>query len=107
MRTRIMYIERKAGRLIGEARIGRVTFSKSGKTLHYAGCKFQSLNGHGFKSNYYDVETLEDYWISGCRRDGDDRLYGERVPVEIDEDVREEYWTEIRRIPENKTQRVA
>ena len=27
-----MYIERKAGNLTGEARIGRVTFSKTGKT---------------------------------------------------------------------------
>ena len=102
MKSRLMYIERKAGQLTGEARIGRVTFSKSGRTLHYGGRSFRTLNGAGFKSNYYDVETGEDYWISGCRRDGDDRLYGERVPVEIDEDVREEYWTEIRRRPEKR-----
>jgi hypothetical protein len=42
----------------------------------------------------------EDYWISGCKRDGRDRLYGERLPVPIDEDVREEYWTQIRKLPE-------
>lgn len=40
----------------------------------------------------------EDYWISGCKKDGNDRLYGERLPVYIDEDVREEYWTEIRNL---------
>jgi hypothetical protein len=99
MQTRIMYIERKADGLTGPARIGRVSFSKTGRTLYYAGRSFQSLNGAGFKSNYYDVETGEEYWISGPRRDGLDRLYGERVPVEIDEDVRGEYWREIRRQP--------
>ena len=99
MKSRIMYIERKAGNLTGEARIGRVTFSKTGKTLYYQGKIFQSLNGHGFKANYVELETGEEYWISGCRRDGADRLYGERLPIEIDEDVREEYWLTIRNIP--------
>ena len=91
-----MYIERKAGTLTGPARIGRVTFSKTGRTLYYRGQQFQSLKGAGFKSNYYDVSTGDDYWISGPRKDGADRLYGERVPIEIDEDVRIEYWSEIR-----------
>ncbi|MDQ3815620.1 MAG: 1-deoxy-D-xylulose-5-phosphate synthase [Armatimonadota bacterium] len=97
-----MYIERKAGNLTGTARIGRVTFSKTGRTLYYRGKSFQSLNGAGFKSNYYDLATGEEYWISGCKKDGTDRLYGERVPVVIDADVREEYWTEIRQLPEKK-----
>jgi hypothetical protein len=94
-----MYIEFKGDDLTGPARIGRVAFSKTGRTLYYAGKTFQSLKGTGFKANYYDVETGEEYWISGPRRDGADRLYGERLPVEIDEDVREEYWREIRRRP--------
>jgi hypothetical protein len=94
-----MYIEFKGDGLTGPARIGRVSFSKTGRTLYYAGKTFQSLKGTGFKANYYDVETGEEYWISGPRRDGADRLYGERLPVEIDEDVREEYWREIRRRP--------
>ena len=102
MQTRIMYIERKAGELTGEARIGRVTFSRTGRTIYYNRMQFRSLKGSGFKSNYDDVETEEDYWISGCRCDGADRLYNEPVPILIDEDVREEYWTEIRGMPENK-----
>jgi len=98
--TRIMYIERKAGELTGEARIGRVTYSKSKKTVYYEGKAFQSLKG-GYKANYYETETGVEYWISGPKKDGTERLYGERIPVEIDEDVREEYWTQIRREPEN------
>lgn len=95
-----MYIENKSEGLSGPARIGRVTFSKTGKTIYYAGRRFHSLGGRGFKANYADSDSGERFWISGCRKDGADRLYGERVPVEIDEDVREEYWTLIRKRPE-------
>ncbi len=95
-RTRIMYVEDKSGGLEGPARIGRVTFSKSGRTLHYRGRAFQSLKGTGFKANYFDVETGDHFWISGPRRDGADRLYGGGEPVTVDDDVAEEYWTEIR-----------
>lgn len=97
---RIMYIECKAGGLTGDARIGRVTFSKTGRTLYYRGQTFRSLKGAGFKSNYYCVETGEDYWISGPKRRGGDALYGGSTPIEIDEDVRDEYWRDIRRQPE-------
>jgi hypothetical protein len=98
--SRIMYIERKSGGLVGEARIGRVTFSRTGCTLYYKDQCFQSLKGAGFKSNYANVDSGEDYWISGPKRDGCDRLYGERLPVEIDDDVREEYWRTIRCQPD-------
>ncbi len=97
------YFESESNDLQGPARIGRVTFSRTGATLHYRGKTFQSLKGRGFKANYYDVETGEQYWISGPRRDGADRLYKSDWPVEIDEEVREEYWTEIRKKPEWKT----
>jgi hypothetical protein len=102
MRSRIMYIESKAEGLVGPARIGRVTFSKTGATIYYKDRSFQSLGGTGFKSNYFDVESRDEYWISGPRRDGDDRLYKSNIPVEIDEDVREEYWIDIRKKPENR-----
>jgi len=115
---RIMYIERKGGGFVdlygygneskggglhGSARIGRVTFSRTGSTLHYRGKSFQSLKGSGFKANYFDVETGEQYWISGPRRDGTDRLYKSDWPVEIDEDVRKEYWADVRKKPEWKS----
>jgi len=90
----------KGNGLHGSSRIGRVTFSRTGATLHYNGKSFQSLKGSGFKANYFDVETGEQYWISGPRKDGTDRLYKSDWPVEIDENVREEYWTEIRKKPD-------
>jgi hypothetical protein len=79
-----------------------VTFSRTGATLHYKDRSFQSLKGTGFKANYFEIESGEQYWISGPRRDGTDRLYKSDWAVEIDEDVREEYWTEIRGMPDYK-----
>jgi hypothetical protein len=62
-----MYIECNAESLNGPARIGRVTFSRTLATLYYEGKSFQSLKG-GYKANYFDLETREEYWISGPRR---------------------------------------
>ena len=99
-KTRIMYIEYKGEGIIGPARIGRVKFSKSGKSIHYNNKTFETLSGRGYKANYFDIETNEHYWISGCKKDGTDGLYS--TSVEIDDEVLEEYWEEIRGLPENK-----
>ena len=95
-----MYIEYKGGDNMGSARIGNVTFSKSGKSIHYDGKTFETLKGRGYKANYFDVNTGERYWISGCKKDGTDGLY--TTDVQIDEDIREAYWTRIRNMPEKK-----
>ena len=94
-RSRIMYIEEKSSGLEGAARIGRVYFSKSGKSLYYRGRRYQTLKGSGFKSNYFEVETGDHFWIFGPKKDRNDRLYGGQSGVEIDEDVREEYFRMI------------
>lgn len=70
VKSRIKYIEHKRDVGGGEARIGRVFYSKRGKTLRYRGKSFQSLRGRGFKANDFEVESLGRYWISGCKRDG-------------------------------------
>lgn len=101
-KTRIMYIEDKSEGLTGPARIGRVTFSKTGKSIYYKGRLFHSLKGSGFKANYFDAETGAEFWISGCKKNGNDQLYG--GTTEIDDDVREEYWREIRKMPERREQ---
>ena len=105
MKSRIMYIECKAEGLNGPARIGRVTFSKTGGTIYYKGRTFRRVTG--YKTNYVDIDTREKYWISGCKKNGEDRLYASNIPIEIDEDVREEYWTSIRRLPKNKAKATA
>lgn len=99
-----MYIESKAAGLNGAARIGRVSFSKTGRTLHYGDLSFLRVKG-GYKYNCVRVDEenySEEWWISGPRRDGRDRLYVCNLPIEVDDDVREEYWTSIRKQPERK-----
>ena len=49
--------------------------------------------------SWKDRNTGEQFWISGCRKDGNDALYN--TDVKIDPDVRREYWVEIREQPEN------
>ena len=63
-KTKIMYIEGKAGSSMGPARIGRVTYSKTGATLCYRREEFRSRKGAGFKANYYEVGAGDEYWIS-------------------------------------------
>ena len=92
-----MYIEAKLG-LTGPSHIGRVQLSKTGKTLYYSGMTFQSLKGAGYKANYFNVDTGTHYWISKCRKDGQDTLYP--GTVSIDNDIREEYWLTIRHRPD-------
>jgi hypothetical protein len=98
MKPRLMYIELKTDGVSGPARIGRVEFSKTGATLYYRGRTFAPLKGHALKANYFDTQTLEEFWISGPRRDGRDSLYA--TTVDVDEDSREEYWRDIRGKPE-------
>jgi len=109
MKSRIMYIEHKAfdGNDRGSASIGRVTFSQSSKTIYYHGLAFQTLKGSGVSGNYFEIETGDEYWISGCKRNGKDRHWAGGGPVEIDDDVREEYWTEIRNQPERASEKFA
>jgi hypothetical protein len=93
MKSRIMYIENKE---TGEAKIGRVTFSKTGKTIYYSGSSFLSSKGHGVSGNYFDLESGEEYWISGCKKNGKDAHWAEPANVSIDDDVKKEYWVKIR-----------
>lgn len=88
-----MYIQRGWG----PGRIGRVRLSKTRRTLYYDEVALESLDGRGYKANYIDRETNKSYWISGPRKDGQDTLYPGLV--EIDDDVRDEYWREIRGEP--------
>jgi hypothetical protein len=95
--TRVMYIELKSGHGDqGPARIGLVRFSRTMKTLYYQNQQFRSCGGRGIGGNFYDVATGETYWISGPKKNGQDRHWAGSGSVEIDPDVADEYWNNIR-----------
>ena len=79
------------------ARISRVTFSKTGRTLYFEGREL--VGGAG---DYGDPQTRERFHVRRARADGLDRSEGRKrgsFRVEIDDDVREEYWRDIRKEP--------
>lgn len=97
MISKIMYLELKSDGLRGEGRIGRVRLSKTGKTLYYGERTLVPATGSPLKANYFDQDTLEDFWVSGAKKDGGDSLFS--GTVNVDEDVREEYWVSVRNAP--------
>ena len=87
-----MYVENKEGDIDGVvARIGWVSFSKTGRTIYYRGRSLKRIKGGGIAGNYYDEETNEEYWVSGVKKDGTDAHWAEPAECEIDEDAKEEY----------------
>ncbi len=103
-KTRIMYIELKSDHNdAGPARIGRVSFSKTGRTIYYQGKAFRSTTQSASGGNYFEVESRNEYWISGPKKNGMDRHWAGAGPVQIDADIAADYWREIRQCdpPEN------
>jgi len=90
---RVMYVENKDGDIDGAAaRIGWVTFSRTGLSVHYRERTFKRSKGQGIRgNNYYDEATGDEYWISGIKARGSNAHWAESVTVEVDADAREEY----------------
>jgi hypothetical protein len=87
---RIMYVELKSDQSDrGPAWIGRVRTSKTGSTIYYRGRTLRRYQG--VSGNHVDVRTGEEFWVSGIKKDGTDRHSVGGGPVEIDEDVFDEY----------------
>ena len=86
----IRYIELKTGyNDNGPAWIGNVKESKSGKTIYFNDHAFQKY--HGAFSNYIDIETGDEYWISRVKKNGEDRHWAGSGKITIDRKVIDEY----------------
>ncbi len=95
MPDRIMYVQLKTGHNTdrGPAWIARVGFTRSWRTAYVHGRTLRRVTGTAranFDSNFYDVATGEEFWLSGPKRDRTDGRYSNQQPV-VEEDVREEY----------------
>lgn len=88
-----MYVENKDGDIDGFcARIGWVSFSKTGLTVYYRGKTLKRARGGGISGNHYDENTGEEYWISGIKKSGSNTHYAESsVSIHVDEDALTEY----------------
>lgn len=86
-----MFVQLKTGYGLdkGPAWISVVRFNRTWKTAYWHGRTLRRWQGL-FDANYFDVDTLEEYWVSGPHRDrGDVRYSGVRPTV--DEDARDAY----------------
>ena len=87
---KLKYIELKTGWSDdGPAWIGSVKESRSGTTLYFNDHAFRRCRG--LFSNYIDVETGEEYWISGVKKNGADRHWAGHGKIMIDRKVTAEY----------------
>jgi len=88
MNPEIRYIELKSGFSDdGPAWIGSVSFSRTGRTAYFNGKGFK----HAGKGHYSDLETGENYWISGIKKNGEDRHWAGTGRVMIQRDVVQDY----------------
>lgn len=92
-----MYVECKSGANDrGHAQICRVRRSKTGRTLYVGGLALQSCRGHGICGNYFDLNTGDEYWVSGPKKNGQDRHWAGGGDVHVAADAADEYWRDIR-----------
>ena len=92
MSLRLMYVELKSGFSDdGPAWIGKVDFSKSGRTAYFNNKAFK----HAGKGHFGDIETGENYWISGIKKNGEDRHVFGKGKIQIDRTVVEEYLNHV------------
>ena len=92
LKTRLMYLENKDGDIDGvPARIGWVTFSRSGRSVRYRGRVLLPVGGRGLRGNYIDEATGEEFWVSGVKRRGSNIHPHQPVAMLVDEDARDAY----------------
>lgn len=88
MKPQIKYIELKTGFSgDGPAWIGEVGFSKSGQTVYFNNQAFKG-NGHGY---CFDIESNETYWITGIKKNGQNRHWAGNGKVMIDKAIVNDY----------------
>ena len=101
MRKEILYVELKEDHS-GPAWIGYAHFSKSGQAVYFNGKVFRK--GQGINSNHFDIENGDEYWISGVKKNGEDRHWSGKGKIFIDKSVVNDYLKIIGNtiLPKNK-----
>ena len=88
--TTIKYIELKTGyNDNGPAWIGKVKISRSGNTIYFNDHAFEKCNG--ISGNFIDIETGDEYWISGIKKNGENRHWAGSDKIIIDSKIISEY----------------
>ena len=103
-KDRLIYVELKTGYADdGPAWIGYCGASKSGSTIYFNGLALKSHKGNGVGANYWDVFSEDDYWVSGIKKDNQDRHWSGKGDILIDRHAVEDYLRHVGRtsLPDN------
>ena len=91
----LRYIELKSGHSDnGPAWIAYVTSSKTGRTLYFDGRGLMKLKGQrrgDSGGNYVDMETGESFWVSGVKKNAEDRHWAGSGKVLVEAAAVSEY----------------
>jgi hypothetical protein len=94
MKPALRYFELKSGYADnGPAWIGFAEFSKTGQTVYFNGLALKKSKG--ISGNYSDLETGDEYWVSGVKKDGNDRHWAGGGTIQIDSKAVEAYQSEL------------
>lgn len=99
MPDRIMFVQLKTGygTDAGPAWISVVRFNRTWKSAYWKG-KTLRRSKNLFDANFVDVETYDEYWLSGPHRDRQDSRYSSIAPT-VDADARAAYEAFLRGAP--------
>lgn len=91
----LRYIELKSGFSDnGPAWIGYASQSKTGRTLYFNGRGLMKLKGQRRDEsggNYIDMETGESFWVSGVKKNGEDRHWAGSGKILVEAEAISEY----------------
>jgi hypothetical protein len=88
----LKYIEHKSGAAEnGPAWIARVKVSKSGRTVYFNGRALKRIDGGGISGNHFDLESGDEYWVSGIKKRGVNRHWAGSGVIMIEASAVPEY----------------
>jgi len=96
MKSKLLYVELKSGYAgNGPAWIGIATFSKSGRTVYFNGLSLKKSGGQSIADNHYELQTGDEYWVSGIKKNNHDRHWTGGGSITIDHLAIGQYLNEI------------
>jgi len=88
----LKYIEKCAGtNHNGPAWIAYVKMSKTGRSVYFNGLTLRQSKKGGYIGNFFDTETGEEYWVSGIKKNGNDRHWAGSGPITIEAAAVDDY----------------
>jgi hypothetical protein len=94
----IEHIDRLGNR--GKAWIGFVELSRSGRTVYFNGMALQRIPRGGVVGNHVDIQSGDEYWVSGVKKAGTNRHWAGGGEILVEERATQALldlrgWTEL------------